>query len=100
MGCFDYIKCLYPLPDYPDTAPRDGFQTKSFDGHCNEYTIYSNGKLTLTKCWSTVNNRSEQVNVNEPLYYTGELNFYDEYDGTWYEYDAVFKDGTLIELEA
>lgn len=98
MGMFDYVICLYPLQDYPDTAPRSGFQTKDFDGHCNEYMIYSSGEIRLTRCWATNDNFSGQINVNEPLYYTGQLNFYDEYKGTWYEYDAVFKNGMLIEL--
>lgn len=98
MGMFDYITCEYPLPDYPKNAPRDGFQTKDLNLSCNEYTIDGNGILKLTRCWTATNNYSEQVKINENLYYTGTLNFYDEYKSDWYEYNAEFADGKLISV--
>jgi len=47
MGMFDYLICLYPLPDLPDPS-KEQFQTKDTDKQYLEtYTIERDGTLTF-----------------------------------------------------
>ena len=43
MGMFDYITCLYPLPE--GLPPGERFQTKDLTNALVEYTITADGHL-------------------------------------------------------
>ena len=92
MGMFDDVKCERVMPG--DRQPRScQFQTKDFACEMSGYEITSDGRL---------------LKDGEPHYFHGHLNFYThESDdntgrggGWWFEYDAKFTDGRLVEIRA
>ena len=92
MGMFDGVKCGRVMPG--DRQPRDyEFQTKDFACEMAQYEIASDGRL---------------LKDGEPHYFHGHLNFYThEPDdntgrggGWWFQYDAKFTDGRLVEIKA
>lgn len=89
MGMFDEVRCEYPLPDAELQDER--FQTKSFYGLLENYTITKDGRL--------IHDSSHWGKVAIP--YTGDFRFYtargSHQDNTfeWFEYRAQFKDGQL-----
>jgi hypothetical protein len=83
MGMFDDISCEHVLPAEP--KPKDDyFQTKDFDRLLDHYTITADGRLLKEK-------------AEVPFH--GVLNFYTyTNDDMWFEYEAEFTDGRLIEI--
>lgn len=119
MGMFDDIECRVPLPD----NFKGELQTKDFECRMVCHLIDENGHLWLERI-----DGSESVPKAERPYpdapegslesligsvrthrsrhrflYTGVVNFYgssrvdDAYE--WHEYNATFKDGTLVGIE-
>jgi len=101
MGMFDYVRCEYPLPDYPLNAPQEEihFQTKDTDEqYLKTYVISAEGQLIL-----------EDVLQD----YTGGICFYDSNvvaigpgtytrdgeDSHWLEYISTFVHGKLTHIE-
>jgi len=83
MGMFDDIVCKRPLPG-PKQPPDESFQTKDFDCRMDHYTITAEGTLV-------------KEGVEIPFH--GLLNFYTyTQDDWWFEYDAKFTDGKLVEI--
>jgi len=83
MGMYDDITCEHVLPFEP--KPRsNSFQTKDFDRLMDHYTITKDGRLLKRE-------------VEVPFH--GMLNFYTyTHDNMWFEYEAKFTDGRLIEI--
>jgi hypothetical protein len=94
MGMFDTIKCELTLPGEP--KPRSGawLQTKDLDNWLNVFTIKADGTLE---------------GPDGPRSFDGVLNFYAlEYENPeakygdpelWFEYQARFAGGKLVNLE-
>jgi len=84
MGMFDDITCEYALPGEP--KPKDIiFQTKDFDCLLDHYMITKDGRLTKE---------------NSQVQFHGALRFYTYTDDDmWFEYEANFADGRLIEIQ-
>ncbi len=98
MGMFDTVRCQLPLPDLKDPAHVE-FQTKSLYCHLDDYIITKAGRLILV---GGIKGSGADLDVH----YHGMLNFYgtkDQKQGynpeNWYEYDAKFTDGTLVNVE-
>jgi hypothetical protein len=83
MGMYDDVTCEHPLPGEP--KPKDNhFQTKDLDCLMDRYTITRDGRLLKKKA---------------EVQFHGMLNFYTYTDDDmWFEYDAKFTDGRLIEI--
>jgi hypothetical protein len=83
MGMYDDITCEHVLPFEP--KPRgNSFQTKDFDRLMEHYTITKDGRLLKRE-------------VEVPFH--GMLSFYTYTDDNmWFEYEAKFTDGRLIEI--
>lgn len=127
MGMFDYVRCLYSLPDGEDGAALE-FQTKDTDAQMlDQYEIRSDGTL-----WHEAYETEDRSDPNaeglmkfagmmtrinqrwEPVAFHGDLNFYTSnvtggcQDGvmtdeqktpaTYWDYTALFQDGRLINL--
>ncbi len=99
MGMFDTIRCEHPLPDLEDSASME-FQTKSMYSHLESYLITKAGRLVLVGGFGPGRGRDLDVQ------YHGMLNFYgtkEQQQGynpeNWYEYNAKFTDGTLVNVE-
>jgi hypothetical protein len=84
MGMYDDVTCEHALPGEP--KPKDNyFQTKDFDRLMDHYTITANGRLLKEKA---------------EVQFHGMLNFYTyTNDDMWFEYEAKFADGRLIEIQ-
>lgn len=124
MGMFDYITCLYPLPDqdfnvvWPENDP---FQTKSLECDMDHYTITRDGRIIHHKVrYETVPDeerpyfgkpewdRSELARFcgamrsipdgDEYLNLTDTIRFYNSKGSEWFEYSATFVDGKLIDI--
>lgn len=115
MGMFDYVK-VDPKHGLPDIE----YQSKDFDCDMTVIRITADGTLEIERSetetvpkaerphpneagilgmrgmWRRVNQRWERI----PLH--GMFNFYGNsgrnFDGDWYEYDAKFTDGVLVEI--
>jgi len=115
MGMFDYVTVdqKFGLPDIE-------YQSKDFDCDMTTVRITAEGVLEVERyetetvpkaerphpdaegllgrmgMWRRVNRRWERI----PLH--GMFNFYGNsgpnFEGDWYEYDAKFTDGTLVEI--
>jgi hypothetical protein len=99
MGMFDYVKCLYPLPDnIPDD---EAFQTKDLTNVLADYTITTDGHL-------------KENSGNEDLsHFTGKIEMYwsnvvasgpglytrDGEDAHFLEYAVTFVDGTVARVD-
>jgi len=90
MGMFDQLECKRPLPDLGivDGAP---WQTKDFFCEMATLTITDDGRLLRA---GGLFNNSPQVEVN----YHGDLCFYSDRDGVWFEYVARFTEGRLSRI--
>ncbi len=116
MGMFDHIECKYPLPDCDFSLTNQDFQTKNMECELHQYIIDKEGYLFKKKYeedgWKdeiigkkTFPIQQWKFVENEPIAYTGEINFYGGPDSTqktkysWYEWQAEFKHGKLINLE-
>jgi hypothetical protein len=84
MGMFDEVTCEYALPGEP--KPKDiNFQTKNFDCLLDHYMITKDGRL---------------MKENSQVQFHGVLRFYTYTDDDmWFEYEANFADGRLIEIQ-
>jgi hypothetical protein len=83
MGMFDDIRCEMPLPEWPE-GEVPYFQTKDMDCALDHYTITKEGRLILD---------------GKDRQHHGFLNFYTSTKGgDWYEYNAKFTDGTIVEI--
>jgi hypothetical protein len=84
MGIYDDITCEHALPGEP--KPKDNhFQTKDLDCLLHHYTITRDGRLLKKK---------------DAVQFHGILNFYTyTYDDMWFEYEAMFINGRLIEIQ-
>lgn len=83
MGMFDTVRCEKPLPGEPKPPEGAWLQTKDFDCTMETYTITAAGKL-----------RNETGDV--PFH--GILSFYTYEKDVWYEYEAKFTDGNLVDI--
>jgi len=82
---FDDITCEHPLPADPK-PPGTSFQTKDFDCFMDRYTITADGYL---------------LRNGESVPFHGMINFYTyTRDDMWFEYEAKFTDGRLVEIKA
>lgn len=120
MGMYDHIKCEYPLPD--KEVQKETFQTKDFDNVMEDYTITTSGVLIRHKTiWEPVPeeerpyygkpewNESPFFQIagsiktipigDEEIPYHGMVQFYTIYNGTFYEYQAKFTDGLVVEIK-
>lgn len=91
---FDYVRCVYPLPDAPKEIQDELFQTKTFvRPNLNKYVIQKNGSLVRH-----LNDRNGGfVRPEEMLKLTGELRFYISADtDEWFEYVALYDQGKLL----
>ena len=123
MGMFDNViidRSLLPLTEHEKKVlPKSemSFQTKDFDNTLTEVFLtkdsisinrwkeesvpkserpYPNddGLKGLIGCIKRVDERRDFL-----LDFTGSVNFYDiGKDGTWIEFDAIYKDGKLVEI--
>lgn len=120
MGMFDEIKCEYPLPD--EEMQNETFQTKDFHNAMDHYTITKEGRLIWHKT------RYEEVPEKErkyhgtpkweenPIYqlmgsmrsipvanidvqHHGVIRFYTSKVDGWFEYEAKFTDGQVIDIK-
>lgn len=85
MGMFDWV-LIDPeikLPGYPQGGVKTGFQTKDLDNLCDAICITDEGRL---------------FRGTLDLNYHGLFNFYRDLDKVWYEYEAKFTDGNLVEI--
>jgi hypothetical protein len=127
MGMFDYIRCLYPLPDGYVPQPDDEFQTKDTPSqYLDLYEIRPDG--TLWQDIYDIEDRSDPkaeglmgligagTRINQrwvQVPFHGDLNFYtsnvcgsgphgimthDDSPPIGRDYVALFKDGHLIDL--
>lgn len=86
MGMFDDIHVDALLPDMGFPVTTADFQTKDFECLMDHYIITADGKL---------------LRDGAPVLFHGLLNFY-HYDtkiDTWWEYEAKFTDGTLVDIK-
>ena len=83
MGMFDSIQCDKPLPGPRQPPEGSWLQTKDFDCSLDLYTITADDKL---------------VGPQGEIPFHGMLNFYTYEDDIWYEYEAKFTDGRLVEI--
>jgi hypothetical protein len=110
MGVFDYLRCLYPLPE---GAPTDGYQTKDTPAqYLDQYEIRADGTLW----WEDVTR--EWVDDTEQFFkgyfkavgrewkqeadFCGEIRFYGDGNvkgATCWEFSAYFVRGQLKHLE-
>lgn len=102
MGMFDYIRIeshLLPISEAEqvDIELEDAaFQTKDLECHLNMYQITPDGSLIL------VNEMYDDFQYREShkeVKYHGYLNFYSDVFGTWYEFQAKFTDGKMVEVK-
>jgi len=106
MGLFDDVKVERELPDCPTYLSQ--FQTKSLDCMMGSYTITQEGRLIEhafgiesipegeRKNQFDLFNRVELGDVDTN--YHGWLNFYADSNGEWYEFNAKFTDGVMVEV--
>ena len=123
MGMFDDIHCDYPLPD---GCQEKRFQTKDLDCQLDLYTMTAEGRLlkeevdryepipesewTYVDATGLLEQHWHELSKRRPIFiqrdtnFHGILNFYtstgSNQDGTikWYEYEAKFTDGVLVEI--
>jgi len=102
MGMFDYIRIESHLLPITETEQVDieledsDFQTKDMDCFLNEYEITPNGSLILINEMVGGWNYQE---AHREIKYHGLLNFYTEVHGTWYEFEAKFTDGKMVDIK-
>lgn len=93
MGMYDNLMInvdKLPLSDVDKKRLADEqFQTKSFDCTLTEIYITDEGELKI--------NRMDEQLVTIP--YHGWINFYTDCEGEWFEFNAKFTDGKLVEIE-
>ncbi len=119
MGMFDYIR-INPrlLPVSPEERKKlrpsclRQFQTKSFEKLLTVVHITNDGKLRWLKVeYEPIlrNVKQDDGTMASELYdcipgnphwieetdYTGIINFYDDVENVWYEFNAVFEHGKL-----
>jgi hypothetical protein len=85
MGMYDDIRCDAPLPDMGCPVTTRDFQTKDFDCVLDKFVITADGKL---------------LHDGVRRRFHGMFNFY-HYDtkiDTWWQYEAKFTDGCLVEI--
>jgi hypothetical protein len=84
MGMFDTIQCEKPLPGEPKPPVHAWLQSKDFKRGLEVYRITADDRLIGLS--------------GEALPFHGILNFYTYEDDIWFEYEAKFTDGVLIEI--
>lgn len=92
---FDNLICLAPLPNDPP-IPRDDFQTKDLDCLLDTYTITEDG-LLLHARWNVEGELTVPYHGLIRFYY-GDWSNDDQKMHAWYEYEAKFTDGKLVEI--
>lgn len=102
MGMFDYIRiasCQLPITEAEqiDIELEDSdFQTKDLACTLNCYEITPYGELILiqrmVEDW-------QYKEVYEQVSYHGCLNFYTDVFGKWFEFQAKFTDGKMVEIK-
>ena len=84
MGMFDNLTCEFPLPAEPK-PDENYFQTKDFECQLHHYTITADGRL---------------LRNDTDVQYHGVINFYTYTGEIWFEYEAKFADGKLVDIRA
>ena len=112
MGCFDHVRLdtSIKLPDTEDTL--GGFQTKAFDCCFDTYVITAEGRLLREGGGWLKEEDYEATPIDTEFH--GILNFYTHIDERkyniekreyspgrheWFEFDAKFTDGNLVEIK-
>ncbi len=107
MGMYDHLlinKELLPITQEEKDKISEGevYQTKNFDNAMDKYEILDNGDLKVTR--ATWYKDDKQVDT-EIIPYHGIINFYtyigapNSYkDEEWFEFQAKFTDGKLVEI--
>lgn len=116
MGMFDLVRCKYKLPD-PEVQDAE-FQTKDIDccsgGTMSDYEITEDGRLIHKKyeyrererkkdgswwdnfpCIERIDDSLELIDQNFHGYFV----FYTRANDKWYEYQAKFTDGKIVEIK-
>ncbi len=101
MGCFSYVRVSHQhLPEELHGYTEEGWRTKTFDDAYERYAIDKNGTLLMEEReFDTTSNPPHALRVPKgykPLDYTGELRYYDNVGGVWWEFVVLFDHGKLI----
>ena len=122
MGMFDYLFIdtkMLPVSDEEKIAIGDepGWQTKDFDNTLTEVYITDNGELKISRWEYDVVPVEERPHPNEEGFlgfagslrrsnirletmpHHGYVNFYSHIGSEWYEFNAKFTDGKLVEIK-
>ena len=89
---FDYVKVdtnKLPLTSEEKYIGKFNFQTKDFDRTLSTYEITNEGCFELTR-----DGTKQAVKLNPYCI----INFYEYIDNVWFEFNAYFRDGKLIEI--
>ncbi len=120
MGMFDYLKVEYPLPLTADQLARAEWQTKDTPSQfMDEYRLTADGRLIepqierftipederpyckgkrpedrtdLDKLFGMMGSR---LLGEKDLHWHGGVSFYDSIDDEWFEFHALFENGTV-----
>jgi len=96
MGMYDSVVCNAPLPTVEGApTPSNDFQTKDFHRALDLYTITAEGKLLFDSGWPGTDG---EACPPKEITFHGILNFYTFEGDNWFEYNAKFTDGRLIEI--
>lgn len=103
MGMYDNVDCEYALPDTDIKTQLVGFQTKSLNRKLDNYKITQDGKL-LFDDGKYSEEQNKFINNWKPYIFDCNINFYtfgpkDSNESGWYEYNAEFRDGSLINIQ-
>ena len=122
MGMFDYLfidKNMLPISDEEKIIIGDepGWQTKDFDNVMTEIYITNDGELKINQweyedvpkedrpfpdddgikgLFGSVRRSNENL---ETIPHHGYVNFYSSINREWYEFNAKFTDGKLVEIK-
>jgi hypothetical protein len=122
MGMFDYLFIdtnMLPISDEEKIIIGDepGWQTKDFDNVMTEIYITNDGELKINQWEYEVVPKEERPHPDddgiagmvgslrrsneslETIPHHGYVRFYDSINREWYEFNAKFTDGKLVEIK-
>lgn len=117
---YDEVVCYYSLPGITKIGLI--FQTKTFDGLLDKYTIIETGRIIHHSCHWEVVPEEERPYYGKPewekntiyqimgslktvhdadidINFHGYLNMYTHIRKKWFEYNIKFTDGNIVEIE-